>query len=112
MDTLGKLIAENPPRHTLRWGYNAAVSALGKARQLEGAKDLVETMKANGKSGRMLCLLIRFRAQKSSMRPSLKEFMDVFDGRVFFAITRMQRQVSCAGCCRSDPAIFLVVNAS
>ena len=48
MDTLSKLIAQKPPKHALTWGYNAAVSALGKARQLDGARDLVATMKASG----------------------------------------------------------------
>lgn len=36
--------------HSLMWGYNAAISALGKAKQMEGVKDLLATMRASGTS--------------------------------------------------------------
>lgn len=49
LETLSKLVAEKPPVYSLMWGYNAAISALGKARQMEGVKDLLATMKASGK---------------------------------------------------------------
>lgn len=48
LDTLSKLVSEKPPMHSLMWGYNAAISALGKAKQLEGVKDLLASMKASG----------------------------------------------------------------
>lgn len=48
LDTLRKLVADKPPMHSLMWGYNAAISALGKAKQLEGVKDLLASMKASG----------------------------------------------------------------
>lgn len=46
---LAKLIATNPAKHALLWAYNATISALGKAQQLDGVKDLVEKMKASGR---------------------------------------------------------------
>lgn len=49
LETLSKLVAEKPPVYSLMWGYNAAISALGKAKQMEGVKDLLATMKASGK---------------------------------------------------------------
>ncbi|CAM9599295.1 unnamed protein product, partial [Hapterophycus canaliculatus] len=48
LDTLSKLVSEKPPMHSLMWGYNAAISALGKAKQMEGVKDLLATMRASG----------------------------------------------------------------
>lgn len=48
LDTLSKLVSEKPPKHSLMWGYNAAISALGKAKQMEGVKDLLATMRASG----------------------------------------------------------------
>ncbi|CAM9174214.1 unnamed protein product, partial [Ectocarpus fasciculatus] len=48
LDTLSKLVSEKPPMRSLMWGYNAAISALGKAKQMEGVKDLLVTMKASG----------------------------------------------------------------
>lgn len=54
LETLSKLVSEKPPMHSLMWGYNAAISALGKAKQLEGVKDLLASMKASGASSRRL----------------------------------------------------------
>eukprot|EP00752_Nemacystus_decipiens_P009836 g8774.t2 len=48
LETLSKLVAEKPPVYSLMWGYNAAISALGKAKQMGGVKDLLATMKASG----------------------------------------------------------------
>ncbi|CAM9498192.1 unnamed protein product [Ectocarpus sp. 12 AP-2014] len=48
LETLSKLVSEKPPMRSLMWGYNAAISALGKAKQMEGIKDLLATMKASG----------------------------------------------------------------
>ena len=51
LNTLTKMVDDKTPRKALTWAYNSVVSALGKARQLGAAKDLVKGMKSYGECG-------------------------------------------------------------